>query len=236
MKKTKQLTIIATILLLFISCELKEKGTLKYSELQEWGLSAGVKHVKAFYYKSFIKNGDNLIPIDNERWDRMTITYYNKLGMMDSLKVYNTKNSSPLIFIHVTEGELIKTYMVSNSDTILYSKKYWKSKLNYIVDILNDNRVETKELCYLDDKFRMKEIKREIYNLEDSSIEFSTGEKIYFNENNQLDSIRAFSEGKMNDLILNVDAEFDRNKNPIKSSKKNGQMEPYLIVREFIYY
>jgi hypothetical protein len=232
----KQTTIIATTLILFISCALKEKGTPKYSELEEWGLSADVKDVNAYYYKSVRKNGENLIPIDKEQWDRMTITYYNKQGMLDSLKVYNSKNSSPITFIYVKEGEIIKTYLVSNSDTILYSKKYWKSEFNYIIEILNDNRVETKEFCYLDDKFRMKEIKREIYNLEDSSIEFSTGEKIYFNKNNQLDSIRGFSEGKMNDLTLNIDTEFDRNKNPIKSTKKSGEMEPYLIVREFTYY
>jgi len=236
----KHNTIIVTTLILFISCALKERESPKYSELEEWGLSAGVKDVKAFYYKSINKNGENLIPVDKEQWDRMTIVYYNKQGMIDSLKIYDTKKSSTKTFIYFTEGELITAYLVSNSDTIsdtiLYSKKYWKSKFNYVIEVLNDNRVVTKELCSLDEKFRIKDIKREHYNLEDSSIELYTAEKIYFNEKNQLDSIRWFSNGQMDDLTINVDFEFDRNKNPIKSSKQIGQMEPYLIVRDYTYY
>lgn len=232
----KNTILIATTLIIIISCGNNEKGTPKKSDLGEWGLSGEVKVIKAFYYKSVKKNGKDLTPIDQGEWDKMTIAYYNREGNMDSLKIYNSEISSPLTIIYNKKGEIIYSYQVSDFDTILYSKKHWKSEYHYVIEILNNNSVVTKEMCYLDEKYRMKEIKREHYDLEDNSIKYTTGENIYFNEVNQLDSIRIISNGKFDDLIVNVDLELDVNKNPIKTSKKVGHSEPYLIVREFTYY
>jgi hypothetical protein len=226
MKLKKLFTIL---LILIISCTFQEKEVKKHSDLREWGLLGKVKELKSYFYKSVSKSQEN-------QWDRMTITYYNSLGMIDSLKVFSSKNSLSSTFMYVNIKDTIKAYLISNSDTILFSKRHWESKFNYITEIFNENKIETSERCYLDEKFRIKEIKREHYNLDGNSIEFTSAEKFYFNENNNLDSIRAFSNQKMNELTLNIDIEFDGNKNPVKSSKKVGELEPYLITREFSYY
>lgn len=233
MKKNR---LIATTLIIIVACGLKEKGTPKYSELGEWGLTGEVKILKAFYFKNVKKNGKDMNPIDKEQWDRMTITYYNRDGNMDSLKIFNSKNASPMSFVYSKKDEINNTDLLSDNDTVLFSKKYWKSKYHYVIEILSNNKVETKEMYYLDEKYRMKEIKREHYSIEDNSIEYTSGENIYFNDANRLDSIRAFSDGKLDNLTLNVDLEQDRNNNPIKTSKKVGQLEPYLIIREYTYY
>ena len=232
----KMTQLIATMLIVIVACGLKEKGTTNYSELGEWGLKGEIKVIKAYYYKSVKNNGKDLSPIDKDQWDRMTLAYYNKVGIMDSLKIYNSENSNPMTFIYSKKDEITYTYLVSEKDTTLFSKKQWVSRYHYVLEILSSNKVESKEMYYLDENYRMKEIKREHYNLEDDSIDFTTGEKMYFNESNQLDSIRLFSKGKLNDLTLNIDLELDGNKNPVKSSKKVGQMDPYLIVREYTYY
>lgn len=232
----KTAALLTASLILLVSFGFKEKIKPNYSDLNEWGLSGEVKEIKAFYYYQLDQDGDSSSSIVPEKWSRMSIAYYNMDGNMDSLKVYNSQDASPLTYLYMNKGRIQNIYLVSENDTALFVTKKWKSHYQYINEFWADSIVSSRETCYLDENYRIKETKRQHYHSEDGSLDFSTGEKIYFNASNQIDSIRSFVDGKMTDLVLNVDLELDQNKNPIRSSKKNGDDEPYLVIREFTYY
>ncbi|MCC7297509.1 MAG: hypothetical protein IT244_04185 [Bacteroidia bacterium] len=229
-------TAIASICMFIMSCTFTETAVPTFSDLQEWGLAGNVKQVKALYYKSVKQVGEDLVPINPAQWDRMTVTYYNPHGMLDSIKSYTPENPVPLTYTTVHGTAADTTYFISKADTQLYSIKQWKSKLNYTVKIITQGKVEAKENTLLDETFKIKEIHREQYDMANSSVLSTSGEHMYFNKQHHLDSIREFSNNKMQDLIVNVDLTFDSNNNPTKSSKKVGTAAPYLAVREFTYY
>lgn len=232
----KKSAIATFTLILLLSFGFRETDTPKYSDLGEWGINGDVKMMKSLYYYNVKWNDKNLIPINQEQWDRMSLTYYNTEGNMDSLIVYNSTYASAIKFIYDTIGDTSATYIITNNDSVLYSKKYWKSTYDYVVEIFNNNKLATREIYFLDKNFRLKEVKKDQYKLEANSLYFSSIEKMYFNEKNQLDSIRAFTNDKFGDLTVNMDIECDSIGNPLKSIKKVGQSDPYLIFREFIYY